>query len=228
MRWLAYMLSRFLLKLILGLVVKTHVLHRERTRLPGGWLFVSNHISHFDPPFLTVASHRKIDWMATRELYHPLPVALWMKIVDTFPVDRERADRAATRETLTRLKRGRVVGIFPEGGIRDGAHSVLEGAPLKPGLAGLAQLSGTPVVPAVLIGSDQLYTHRNWISFRRSHAWIAFGEPLHFAGDGKEARAAFEDRIAMALRALYAELKEHFHLTEADLPQPPMRRKGRL
>jgi 1-acyl-sn-glycerol-3-phosphate acyltransferase len=150
-----------------------------------------------------------------------------MRAVDTFPVDRERADRAATRETLERLRCGRVVGIFPEGGIRDGANSVLEGAPLKPGLAGLAQLSGAPVVPCVLIGSDQLYTQRNWIPFRRSEVWIAFGEPLRFEGDGKDARAAFEKRIAEALRALYAELKERFQLSEMDLPQPPARRKGR-
>jgi 1-acyl-sn-glycerol-3-phosphate acyltransferase len=221
------MISRFLLKGILGLVAKTHVLHRERSALAGGWLFVSNHISHFDPPFLTVAALRKLDWMATRELYHPLSVALWMHAVDTFPVDRGRADRAATRETLQRLKRGRVVGIFPEGGIRDGAHSVLGGAPLKPGLAGLAQLSKAPVVPCVLIGSDQLYTHRNWLPFRRTTAWIAFGEPLYFEGEGNDARVAFEARIAESLRALYAELKERFQLTEQALPQPPMRRKGR-
>jgi 1-acyl-sn-glycerol-3-phosphate acyltransferase len=228
MRWFAYMASKYILKVILGLVTRTKVLYRERTALPGGWLFVGNHISHFDPPFFTVASRRKIDWMATRELYNPKPVALWMHAVDTFPVDRERADRAATRETLERLKKGRVVGIFPEGGIRDGIHSVLEGAPLKPGIAGLAQLSGAPVVPCVLIGSDQLYTHRNWIPFRRARAWLAFGEPLRFTGDGKEARAAFEAQVETALRGLYAELKERFSLTAEDLPQPPMRRKGRL
>jgi 1-acyl-sn-glycerol-3-phosphate acyltransferase len=222
------MASRFLLKGILALVTRTHVLHRERSSLRGGWIFAANHISHFDPPFFTVAAQRKIDWMATRELYHPRSVALWMHAVDTFPVDRERADRAATREAIARLKRGRVVGIFPEGGIRDGVHSVLEGAPMKPGLAGLAQLSGAPVVPCVLIGSDQLYTHRNWIPLRRGRAWIAFGEPLYCTGEGKEARAEFETKIADSLRALYAELKERFSLTANDLPQPPMRRKGRL
>jgi 1-acyl-sn-glycerol-3-phosphate acyltransferase len=227
-RWLAYMATKVTLKVILALVAKTHVLHRERSALPGGWLLAANHISHFDPPFLTVATRRKIDWMATRELYSPGIVALWMHSVDTFPVDRERVDRGAVRETLARLKRGRVVGMFPEGGIRDGGHSVLEGAPMKPGLAGMAQLSGAPVVPCVLIGSDQYYTHRNWIPFRRAQAWIAFGEPLRFEGDGKEARAAFETRIAGSLRALYAELKERFALTAADLPQPPMRRKGRV
>src|SRR5687767_936038 len=107
------MASRLTLKVILGLVTKTHVLHRERSALPGGWLLAANHISHFDPPFLTVAARRKIDWMATRELYAPAPVALWMHAVDTFPVDREHVDRAAVRETLARLRRGRVVGMFP-------------------------------------------------------------------------------------------------------------------
>lgn len=222
------MISRLLLNWILAAVTKTHVLHRERTRLRGGWLLVSNHISHFDPPFLTVAALRKIDWMATRELYAPGLVSLWMHAVDTFPVDREKAvDRAAVRESVARLQRGCVVGIFPEGGIRDGTRSVLEGAPLKPGLAGLAQLGTVPVIPCALIGSDQLYTHGNWIPFRRSRAWIAFGEPLHFNGEGKAARAEFEAKIAASLRALGVELKERFQLTAADLPQPPARRKGR-
>lgn len=228
MRWLAYMASRFVLNWLLAVVTRTHVLHRERTRLPGGWLLVSNHISHFDPPFLTVTALRKIDWMATRELYAPGLVSAWMHAVDTFPVDREKVDRAAVREAVARLHRGRVVGIFPEGGIRDGTRSVLEGAPLKPGIGGLAQLGNAPVVPCALIGSDQLYTHRNWLPFRRARAWIAFGEPLHCTGDGKAAREAFEAQVAASLRALYAELKERFHITAGDLPQPPARRKGRL
>lgn len=222
------MASRFLVQLILALVTRTHVLHRERSKLPGAWLFVANHISHFDPPLLSGVTHRKIDWMAMLELFQLRPLAIWLHRVDAFPVNRERADRAATREALTRLKKGHVVGIFPEGGIRDGMHSVLEGAPLKPGVAGLAQLSGAPVVPCVVIGSDQLYAHRNWLPFRRTQTWVAFGEPIDFTGEGKDARVAFEGRIAESLRLLYAELKERFSLTSHDLPQPPMRRKGRV
>jgi len=222
------MTSRLLLNGLLSVVTKTHVLHRERTRLPGGWLLVSNHISHFDPPFLTVAAFRKIDWMATRELYSPAPVAAWMHAVDTFPVDREKVDRQAVKEAVARLKRGRVVGLFPEGGIRDGPRSVLEGAPLKPGIAGLAQLGDAPVIPCALVGSDQLYTPGCWIPFRRARAWIAFGEPRRCQGEGKAAREAFEATIAADLRALYAELKERFQISAADLPQPPARRKGRL
>lgn len=222
------MASRLLLKTILALVCRTRILHRERARLPGGCLLVANHISHFDPPFLGVAALRKVDWMATRELYEIAPLGLWLRAVDTFQVDREQVDRSAVREALARLKRGRMVGLFPEGGIRDGAHSVLEGRPLKPGIAALAHLSGAPVLPCVIVGSDQLYTHRNWLPLRRARAWIAFGEPLRFTGEGKAARVDFEAEIAAALRALFAELKDRFHLAANDLPQPPMRRKGRV
>src|SRR5258708_28066616 len=97
------MASRLFLKLILALVTKTHVLHRERTRLPGGWILAANHISHFDPPFLTVASRRKMDWMTSREFYDIPMLGLFLRAVDTFPVDRERPDRAVLRTPLALL-----------------------------------------------------------------------------------------------------------------------------
>lgn len=228
MRWLAYMFSRFLLKLILGCSTRTYILHRERTRLRGGWMLAANHISHFDPPFLGVACLRKMDWMTSREFYAVPLLGLWMKAVDTFPVDRERPDRASIRTALARLKAGRVVGMFPEGGIRDGERSVLHGAPLRPGLSALAEMSGAPVVPCVLVGSDHLYTPQKWLPFRRSRAWINFGEPIRLQGEGKAAREKFDAEFTAALHALLAELRARFPIADRDLPQPAGRRKGRV
>jgi 1-acyl-sn-glycerol-3-phosphate acyltransferase len=227
MHWLAYQATRMTCRLILGAVARTRILHRQRSARAGAFILVANHISHFDPPFITVAARRKVDWMAMSEMFENRLVRAWLWSVDTFSVDRFQADRAAVRAALERLRRGHVIGIFPEGGIRDGLHSILEAAPLAPGIGALASLSGAPVMPCVLVGSDQLYAHRNWLPLRRARAWIAFGEALHFSGEGKAARAQFDDAVLVALRALYTELKEHFHLSADDLPQPPMRRKGR-
>ena len=171
------------------------MLHRERTLLRGGWLLAANHISHFDPPFLGVACLRKMDWMTSREFYAVRLLGAWMRAVDTFPVDRERPDRASIRMALARLAAGRVVGMFPEGGIRDGARSVLQGAALRPGLGALAEMSGAPVIPCVIVGSDKLYAKKNWLPFRRAQVWISFGEPLSSAREGKLARKVFEARI---------------------------------
>ena len=228
MRWLAYMASRLLLKLILALVARTRVLHRERTLLPGGWMLAANHISHFDPPFLGVACLRKMDWMTSKEFYRVPLLGLWMRAVDTFPVDREKPDRASIRIALARLESGRVVGMFPEGGIRDGARSVLQGAPLRPGLSALAEMSGAPVIPCVLLGSDRLYAKSMWLPFRRAQVYISFGEPIRITGTGKDARTTFEAAYTKAIHDLLAELTARFGLSDDDLPQSSDRRKGRV
>ena len=166
--------------------------------------------------------------MAMAELFdHPVAAA-WLRAIDTFPVDRARVDRRAVRTALERLAQGHVVGMFPEGGIRDGKHSVLEGAPMRPGVGALAQMSGAPVIPCVIVGSDRLYAPKSWLPPRRTPIWISFGDAMRCDDPGKEARQHFEQQLADSLRVLYAELQQRFGLTADDLPQPPMRRKGRV
>src|SRR2546430_11636122 len=73
---------------------------------------------------------------------------------DAFPVDRNRADRTTIRGAIERLKNRRIVGLFPEGGIRDGARSLLEGAPLRPGASTLAHIAGVPDLKSTRLNSS--------------------------------------------------------------------------
>jgi 1-acyl-sn-glycerol-3-phosphate acyltransferase len=222
------MASCLLARLLLSLSVRLRIIGAEHTARKDPFILAANHISHFDPTILSVAAHRKIDWMAMAELFvHPL-MSLWLTNIDCFPVDRGRPDRAAVRAALDRLKRGHVVGIFPEGGIRDGARSILGGATVKPGVGAIAQLAHVPVVPAIIIGTDRLYAPQAWRPFRRTEIWIVFGPPLHNPSIGKEARTHMEEQLGETLRKLLAELQNRHGLTENDLPQPPARRKGRF
>lgn len=218
------MISRLLAGWILSVVGRLRIAGREHTARRGGYILAANHISHFDPPILSVAALRKIDWMAMVELFgHPL-VRAWLRAIDTFAVDRARADRAAVRNALRRLERGRVVGMFPEGGIRDGTRSVLGGAELQPGIGALAQMSGAPIIPCVILGSDRFYDLRTFRRFRTVPVWVAFGEPIRCSEPGKAARAAVETQLGEAMRRLASELREKFALTDDDMPQPPARR----
>jgi pimeloyl-ACP methyl ester carboxylesterase len=121
------------------------------------------------------------------------------------------------------LKGGRVIGLFPEGGIRDGVDSLLEGAPLRPGAATLAHIARVPILPCVILGSDRLYSRRQWLPLRRTPILIAFGHPIsHFPElERSEARERIESELASAFRDLYAQLREEFRLTADDLPHPP-------
>jgi pimeloyl-ACP methyl ester carboxylesterase len=154
---------------------------------------------------------------------------LLLRSIDAFPAERDHADLKTIRTAIERLKNGRVVGIFPEGGIRDGARSLLEGAPLRPGAATLAQIGGVPIVPCVILGTDRLYSKRQWLPFRRTPVWIAFGKPVsNFPELQKiQARERVESELAGAFKNLYAELREKFRLTADDLPKPPSERMKR-
>src|SRR6266581_7084902 len=223
---LANLAARLSMKLLFGCIARLRVVRRENANHDGGFLLVANHISHFDPFIISSVVRRKIDWMAMAEFF-PVPLlGHFLRAVDAFPADRHRADRATIRTAIERLKHGRIVGVFPEGGIRDGARSLLEGAPLRLGAATLAHIAGALIVPCVIVGSDRLYSTKSWLPLRRTPIWIAFGDPISYFSNLEKsaARARIDHELAAAFKILYAELRETFSLTPDDLPHPPRER----
>ena len=193
---------------------------------PGGAaVLVANHISHFDPLFLAIAFDRTIDWMTTKEFYANPLAAAWLRAVNTFPVDRSRPDHRALRLGVERLRAGRVVGVFPEGGIRAGATSILEGAAPKSGATALARSAGVPIVPCIVLGTDRLYAKRSWWPGPpRIPIWVTLGAPFPVSDLGGEEA---DTRMADALRELAAATIAHFDLGPDDMPATPQHRKGR-
>ena len=191
----------------------------------GGAVVISNHIAHFDPVLLSVAFTRSIDWMTTEEFYVNRFGGAFLRALNTFPVDRSRPDQRALRLGVERLRAGRIVGMFPEGGIRAGTTSILGGAAPKSGAAALARLGNVPIVPMVIFGSDRLYARRSWLPGPpRIPIWIAIGRAFTIS---KEMAADSNSQLAEALRQLGAATIVHFRLGLDDLPATPQHRKGR-
>ena len=191
-------------------------------KIPAGpCVMVSNHISHFDPPLLSGYLPRKIDWIAMAELFGTKWSKAGFTWLDVIPVDRHGDDRQALRTAIKRLEAGRMIGIFPEGGIRDGERSILSGAEMREGAFLLAAKAGCPVVPVVILGSERLYNRRNWISWRRAKVYIAIGDPIFPAEGG---RKQLRDDTAAALIRWKDKLVETCQLTEDDLPHSPQER----
>ena len=187
----------------------------------GACVMVSNHISHFDPPLLSGYLPRKIDWIAMAELFGTKWSKTGFTWLDVIPVDRHGDDRQALRTAIKRLEAGRMIGIFPEGGIRDGERSILSGAEMREGAFLLAAKADCPVVPVVILGSERLYNRRNWISWRRAKVYIAIGDPIFPAEGG---RKQLRDDTAAALICLKDRLVETCQLTDDDLPHSPQER----
>lgn len=222
---LEYWFWKSLLGSVLATSCRVHVLGREHTARKGPWILASNHISHFDPPLLSGISHRPVDWMAMEELFKNATFAFLLRRVGAFPVSRGKPDRTALRIAGDRIKTKRVLGIFPEGGIRDGEASILNGARPRPGFSLLATVHQVPVIPCVILGSDRLYNPRNWLPLRRTSIWAAFGEPITpTPGSSQEQRRELESALHQSLSSLVGNLMDSYNLSPEDLPKPPAQR----
>ena len=214
----AYWMARLVMRVIFFFGAKIRVLFpTEGLPRHGGVLLVSNHISHFDPPLISVCFPRAVDWLAMRELYSTGWSRRVLAALNAIPIRRGAPDLAALREALGHLARGRVVGIFPEGGIRDGEGSLLNGATPQRGAALLARMSGAPVVPCAIVGTDRLYNYRRWLVGGRAPVWVCFGSALTGIGRDEE----FRKMLTASMERMKRRILTEGGAKEDDLPRPP-------
>ncbi len=200
--------------------------HQTREVPAGPWILACNHLSHFDPPLIAGAFQRPLDFLAMRELFRPAWFGSLLRAANVIPVGRRQADTTALKAALQRLKKGRIVCVFPEGGLRAGSTSVLGGADLTEGVALLAARAAVPVRPAVIVGSDQLYVRQNW--GRRPRIIVATGEPIAPPGK-REKRSEWIRALGHEMRKVYEAARRRHQLQVDELPHSPQERwkKGR-
>jgi 1-acyl-sn-glycerol-3-phosphate acyltransferase len=192
------------------------VLHRDRLDRPGSYILAPNHLSPFDVACLMAISPRNLDWVSITEVFRNPLIALFYGSVNAFPLDRSRPDSPTVRIILDRLKRGRVVAMFPEGKIRTMETSVLTGAPFKPGIARIAQLADVPVIPCAIVGTAAYSRVRSWLPIGGVRYGVNFGEPIGVRKDfdKPEAIQLFLGQLREAYLALHTELQAAMSLRE--------------
>jgi len=170
-----YAMARFIVRVVLSVFWRFRSYRAENVPGRGPVILVCNHVSYFDPPSLGAASPRPVVYMAKHELFRiPIlgPIITWL---GAFPVDRSRGDVGAFKAALGVLKSGACLGIFPEGTRNtDGTVQPQLGAAM------LASLSGAPVVPAYVSGTNAIK--------KFSRITVTFGEPLRFEAGRKATR----------------------------------------
>lgn len=221
-----YRCAQTLVRTILAPFVRIRVTGRHHLPKDGAYLLICNHISHFDPPILAAVMWRQMSWVVALEMFqHPVG-DFFFRGIDSIPVDRDGADRAAVREIIRRLRAGRPVGLFPEGGIRSHEASVLGGQPMDESVGALAQLGHVPVVPCVVMGTDKLYAKRNW--WWRTTLDFRFGPVIPLPADpalsSKDVRAEVTKQAESAWKQLSADLVTDFALQPDDMPMTAQER----
>jgi 1-acyl-sn-glycerol-3-phosphate acyltransferase len=186
------------------------ILHRQRAAMAGGYILAPNHLSYFDAPVLVGHTPRQIDFLTSIEAGQNRWARAFLSLFDVFYLDRRRPNSCAMRSVLRRLRQGRVVGWFPEGGVRTLNNSVVNGGSFQPGIAQIAAIAAVPVIPCVVLGAAQYLQVRSWLPFRRTRYGVIFGLPLrvHSGADASEARAQFLNELQHAYLDLNRELAQ--------------------
>lgn len=222
-----YDCCRLIAWLFFKVFCRVHLIILEQPASQGRFILASNHISHFEPALLSSFFPRSIDWVAMEELFAHRWSARFFSWLNAIPVNRFGKNPQLNQRALIKIKKRlaqkRVLGLFPEGGIRTEAASILNGAPIKSGLAILSILTQTPIIPCVVLGTDRLYDKALWL--RRPSLWIIIGEkivpPSKKTITDKEALFDFQKRVSSIFSTLQQELCKRFQLTSEDLPRSP-------
>jgi 1-acyl-sn-glycerol-3-phosphate acyltransferase len=139
----------------------------------GPVLLVSNHVSYLDPVAIGDASPRRVVFMAKAELFKIKILGFLLRGVDSFPIKRGEADRAAFKNTLAMIGEDRAVCIFPEG-TRSKSGEIGEA---EAGAGVFATRTGCPVVPVYVHNSNQMLDYKGKLH-RGFPITVTFGSPF--------------------------------------------------
>ncbi|HEY2672755.1 MAG TPA: lysophospholipid acyltransferase family protein [Rugosimonospora sp.] len=167
----------------LRLIFRPHVEGRDNVPDVGAAIIASNHLSFSDSIFMPLMVKRKVTFVAKAEYFTGKGIKgfvtkMFFVGTGTIPVDRSggRAAQAAIDTGLRVLSEGRLFGIYPEG-TRSPDGRLYRG---KTGVARLALDSGAPVIPVVMLNSDEIQPLGRALP-KIKRVRIRFGTPIDFS-----------------------------------------------
>jgi 1-acyl-sn-glycerol-3-phosphate acyltransferase len=178
----------------------------------GGGIVVSNHISAGDTFLLPAMIKRRLTFPAKIELFHGRGLrgrllTWFLKGVGQLPMDRSggRASATSMDGVLGVLRRGNLLGIYPEG-TRSPDGRLYKG---KTGVARIVLQAGVPVIPVGMIDTQYVPSRFFKIPTMRRPK-IRIGKPMDFsayaaAGNDRNVLRWITDEIMNAVIELSAQ-----------------------
>jgi len=178
-----WVLKTLILGPILRLLFRPWVEGEENIPTEGAAIFASNHLSFSDSIFLPLVVSRRVTFLAKSDYFTGRGVkgratAAFFKSAGQLSVDRSggRAGQAAVNSGLKVLRRGELLGIYPEG-TRSPDGRLYRG---RSGVARMALQAGCPVLPVAMIGTDKAQPSGKRVP-KIMRIGVRIGKPLDFS-----------------------------------------------
>jgi 1-acyl-sn-glycerol-3-phosphate acyltransferase len=172
---------------------------RDNVPDEGGALMISNHQSYLDPAVLGAQLRRPMSSLAKSDLWDN-PVFGWLiSHLYAYPVRQGTGDVGAIKETISRLREGHVLNIFPEGSRTEDGELL----PIQPGVALVIRKAEVPVIPVVVDGTFRAWPKGKLLPARHP-VRVMIGKPIRMDHLKHREIVAEVDRL---FREMLAELR---------------------
>jgi 1-acyl-sn-glycerol-3-phosphate acyltransferase len=163
--------------------------HIPPGRDPGPIVVVANHTAGLDPILIQAVCPFPIRWIMASDMRAPALEWFWRWQRIIFVSRADGASSLGLRSAIAHLRRGGVVGIFPEGGLERPSRHIL---PFHPGLGMLIRRTDARVLPVLVDDTPQV--DPAWASlWKPSRSRVTFGPMLEV--DRTQGPAEIAERV---------------------------------
>ena len=204
-------------------LTRVRVVGKDNVPRQGGVIVAANHISFFDSVALLQSIPRRAFFIGKAEYMSSWTTRRLFPAMGLIPIEREQARKAvaALEVAADVLRQGAALGIYPEGtrsrdGLLHKGHT---------GVAQLALMSGSPVVPVGIVGTDRIQPIGARVPRPFRQATVRFGRPLDptaYGGSARRRRQLLTDDLMEAIRRLSGQAVSDDFAS----PEPPLVRGG--
>ena len=192
-----YNFAKGIFHFIFTYLARWEVSGRENMPQTGPVVIVCNHVSLWDPIVVGVAVNRQVHFMAKEELFRYPVFGRILYRLGAFPVKRGKIDRGAIKKSMEVLRKGEVLGIFPEG------HRSKSGKleQFAEGAVHLAIKYNALILPVGVVGTKGMFRKGRFHPFR-----VNIGSPVPAKDASNETSAQFAQELNQIIRERVAEL----------------------
>jgi len=194
-RGLVWRALQFALELVFCVWLRLAVRGVEGIDGDRGGLILANHQSFLDPMLLGVKLRRPVSFLAREDLFGVFLLGWLLKRTHVLPINRKLGSASSIRVAVSRIERGCLVGLFPEGTrSHDGQL-----AAFKPGFIAVLRRAKCAVYPVGISGAYQALP-RGARFPRFNKVRVVFGPPISYEVLQSNLETGQEPQIVSLLR----------------------------